>query len=421
MRQLGGKIQRSLDAGGQQEGPTIPLGIKISEDAGQMSAVKTVDEILRAAVSEKASDIHIEPRTEILRVRYRVDGILREAIMLPVELHSPLVSRIKIMANMDIAEKRLPQDGRIRMNLSDREIDIRVSSLPTIHGEKVVLRLLDKKMRLLKLEELGFSKTALDQYSSLIHQPYGMILVTGPAGSGKTTTLYATLNKINSVEKNIITIEDPVEYMLTEINQMSVNTKAGLTFAAGLRTILRQDPDVIMVGEIRDSETAKIAIRAANTGHLVLSTLHTNNAASALTRLVDMGVEPYLVASSVIGVVAQRLVRKICPQCKKSHIITDNYPRDIPFSDGIKSGTMVYKGAGCDACGQSGYRGRLAVAEILKITPDISEKVVRKEPTDNIYRHALKNHGYIPMVQDGIQKVCAGTTTLEELAGTVHN
>jgi len=295
-----------------EDNTEIKLEISNENDAvsaEQISIISLVNSILSEAVRENASDIHLEPGKRDVRVRFRIDGLLREKMTFPITSHSSVASRIKIMAGMDIAEKRLPQDGRIQQIIQNREIDIRVSSLPTMYGEKIVMRLLDRSTRLLKLGELGFSENTLASFEHLIRHPYGMILVTGPTGSGKTTTLYAALNEINSPSKNIVTIEDPVEYVLTGINQISINQKAGLNFSVGLRAILRQDPDVIMIGEIRDTETAKIAVRAANTGHLVFSTLHTNDAPGALTRLLDMGVEPYLVATTVIGVVAQRLTR----------------------------------------------------------------------------------------------------------------
>ncbi len=423
MKHPGEKPQNSLDMNGTMPGHNV-TDIAAASAFGQAHAVKAVNTIIEKAVERYASDIHLEPRQDSVRIRFRIDGILREIKTLPINSYSSVVSRIKIMANMDIAEKRLPQDGRIRICIHEREIDIRVSSLPTVNGEKMVLRLLDKKMRLLKLEELGFSETALEQYRLLINQPHGMIMVTGPAGSGKTTTLYATLNEINSREKNIITIEDPVEYILSDINQMSINTKAGLTFAAALRSVLRQDPDVIMVGEIRDSETAKIAVRAANTGHLVLCTMHTNNSSSALTRLMDMGVEPYLVASSVMGVVAQRLVRKICPHCKEQYNISreDHKGNEkMLFERFFRGSPMVYKGAGCDLCDKSGYRDRLAVTEILRISEGIRQRIVQKVPSHVIYRYACECEGFTPMEQDGSHKIRRGITTIRELAGVIHS
>lgn len=389
----------------------------ISEEKLQVNyapIVRVVNSIIRQAVKLRASDIHIEPQENYLRVRFRVDGILKDVMSLPRNSHPLITSRIKIMGQMDIAEKRVPQDGRFNVEIKDSSIDLRVSTLPTVYGEKIVLRILDKANMLLDLEKLGLSKMVFDKYKELISRPYGMILVTGPTGSGKTTTLYATLQKINKPEKNIITIEDPVEYMLKGINQTAINPKAGVTFASGLRAILRQDPDIIMVGEIRDKETAQIAIQAANTGHLVFSTLHTNDAVGAITRLLDMGIEPYLVASSVIGVLAQRLVRVICPQCKKKISVPPDgkervllgIPKDEPLT--------IYKGERCPACEETGFRGRTSVTELLEINSTIA-KLILKKASSKEYKNVLRNENVPTLWQDAVSKVMNGITTVDEI------
>lgn len=376
--------------------------------------VRAVNYIIDQAVQSRASDVHIEPLEEKVRIRFRIDGLLREMMSIPRNAHPLVVSRIKIMAQMDIAEKRNPQDGRINMVIGDHDIDIRVSTLPTIFGEKIVLRMLDKANMILELNKLGLSKKNYDRFEKMIMKPYGMILVTGPTGSGKTTTLYSTLEKINTVEKNIITIEDPVEYILNGINQIAVNPKAGLTFANGLRSILRQDPDVIMVGEIRDVETSQIAIQAANTGHLVFSTLHTNNAASALTRLLDMGLEPYLAASSVIGIMAQRLVRRICTSCKKEINVPPDGKERLILGITDDKPLKIYNGEGCKNCGGTGYRGRTAVTELLEVNLDIQKLILKKASSGEIAEEMQRNK--MPFLwDDAVEKVLAGVTTIDEL------
>ncbi|ADL08659.1 GspE/PulE family protein [Thermosediminibacter oceani] len=375
-------------------------------------AVQLVNRLIAQAVRARASDIHIEPQEGSVLVRFRVDGLLREVLRLPPGVLSSLTSRIKIMGGMDIAEKRLPQDGRFQITLERRSIDLRVSTMPTVYGEKVVLRILDKKTMLLTLDKLGFSPATKEQYESLIRSTYGMILITGPTGSGKTTTLYATLNALSSPEKNIITIEDPVEYLLPGINQVQVNPKVGLDFAAGLRAILRQDPDIIMVGEIRDRETADIAVRAATTGHLVFSTLHTNDAAGAVTRLLDMGVEPFLVNSSLIGVVAQRLVRLICPQCREPY---EPAPGDAAYAFlGENIDKKFYRGRGCRQCNYTGYQGRTAIQEILVMTDEIRSLVAAKAPVTEIKKAAVAG-GMVTLREDGLLKAGQGLTTVEEV------
>lgn len=375
--------------------------------------IKLVNLIIMQAIKEGASDIHIEPEEEVLKTRFRVDGMLHEISSPPKHLQSAIISRIKIMANLNIAERRAPQDGRFTVNLEGKQIDVRVSSVPTIYGENVVLRLLDVTSALLGLEQLGFSKEVLDKYNKLITRPHGIILVTGPTGSGKTTTLYASLAKINTPEKNIITIEDPVEYKLAGIRQIQVDTKVNLTFANGLRSILRQDPNIIMVGEMRDFETAEIAIQAALTGHLVFSTLHTNDAPGAITRLIDMGVEPFLASSSVIGVLAQRLVRKICPDCKEEYTPTEEVLKDIGFLN-QKSEIKFYRGKGCAKCMNTGYKGRISIYELMLPDDKIRNSIVAKAPTDEI-RKLARSSGMLTLMEDGIEKIKQDITTVEEV------
>ncbi|MGB9661558.1 MAG: GspE/PulE family protein [Moorellaceae bacterium] len=375
-------------------------------------AVRLVNRIILQAVQSRASDIHIEPQERDIRVRFRVDGLLREVLHLPSGILNTLVSRIKIMGGMDIAEKRLPQDGRFQVTVEKRSIDLRVSTMPTVYGEKVVLRILDKGTMLLPLDGLGFSPSTQQIYESLIRSAYGMILITGPTGSGKTTTLYATLNALSSPEKNIITIEDPVEYLLPGINQVRVNPKAGLDFASGLRAILRQDPDIIMVGEIRDQETADIAVRAATTGHLVFSTLHTNDAAGAVTRLLDMGVEPFLVNSSLIGVVAQRLVRLICRNCRETYQPSPGDPAYALAQE--RPGAVFYRGRGCPECNYTGYQGRTAIQEVLVMTEEIRSLVAAKAPSQEIKKAAVAA-GMVTLREDGMEKAGRGITTVEEV------
>ena len=379
----------------------------------KQSIVKLVNLIIARAIREKASDIHIEPDENCLRTRFRIDGMLQEVMSLPQNFEAATVSRCKVMAELDIAEKRIPQDGRIKLQLGNKEIDLRVSTYPTLRGEKVVMRILDKSSVVYGLEELGFSDDTLQSFSKLIIKPNGIILVTGPTGSGKTSTLYASLQCIKDPTINIVTIEDPVEYQLSGINQGQINPKAGFTFAGGLRSILRQDPDVIMVGEIRDYDTAEIAIRAALTGHLVFSTLHTNDSAGAMTRLVDMGVEPFLVASSLIGVMAQRLVRTICNDCKEEYVPS---PAIIKRSKLLYQAgkTKVYQGKGCELCNHTGYKGRTTITELLIPNERIKELIVEKSATSVIKNEAMKQ-GMRTLRQDGLGKVLRGVTTLSEV------
>jgi len=396
----------------QQESETIILEDEVFDEA---PVVRLINSIFTQAIEQKASDIHIEPAENHVRIRYRIDGMLQEIMTLPKKIRSAVISRVKIMANMDIAEKRAPQDGRIMLKLGSQEFDLRVSSLPTVYGEKIVTRLLDKgSMKSYKLENVGFDPQSLNIFRNALKSSYGLLLITGPTGSGKTTTLYAALNEINTIEKNIVTVEDPVEYMLEGINQTQVNAKARMTFAAGLRAILRQDPDVILVGEIRDGETAEIAVKAATTGHLVLSTLHTNDAAGAFTRLVDMDIEPFLVASSVLGAVAQRLVRLICPKCRQSYVPPPDSPERLFVGIGPEQPLTLYRGAGCNECRNSGYRGRMAILEVLPMTAGLRALIIQKASADEVKQKALAE-GMVTLRTDGIQKALRGLTTIGEV------
>jgi type II secretion system protein E len=385
---------------------------QLRDMAFEAPVVRLVNLLIEEAVTAEASDIHIEPSEDTLRVRYRIDGILHDLEAPPRRLQAAVTSRIKLMAELNIAERRLPQDGRIRMTLNSRRIDIRVSSVPTIHGESIVMRLLDRSSVFMPFDRLGFSHEIAVTFDRLINQPNRIVLVTGPTGSGKTTTLYAALDKINAPEKKIITIEDPVEYQLKGVNQIAVRPKIGLTFSSGLRHIVRQDPDVIMVGEIRDLETAEIAVHAALTGHLVFSTLHTNDAPGAITRLQDMGVEPYLLASVLSGVLAQRLVRRICQNCRVPH---EPDPGDL-LAIGVTDsrGAQLYRGEGCEACRKTGYKGRIGIYELFVIGEEIRSLVLRKAPTNEIRRTAM-DRGMVTLREDGWAKARAGQTTIEEI------
>lgn len=381
---------------------------------------KIVSQLLEYGIKSKASDVHVEPTEEKTRVRYRIDGILQEKLILPKKVHDAVVSRIKILANLKIDEKRVPQDGRFSFSASNIDVDLRISTLPTVHGEKVVMRLLKKSGGVPTMAELGLRGTALKNLETQILRPHGIILITGPTGSGKTTTLYAVLSKINTVKVNIITLEDPVEYQIPGVNQVQINPLAGLTFASGLRSILRQDPNIIMVGEIRDSETSDLAIQAALTGHLVFSTLHTNNASGALPRLLDMGSESYLIASTVNGIVGQRVVRKICLDCKETYLPLPAIAEDIKNilgkllpKDNEKS-FKLFKGKGCNICNNSGYSGRIAIFEVLPISEKIGRLVLERATMQQIEEQA-KTEGMITMKQDGYLKVIEGITTIEEV------
>lgn len=382
---------------------------KLEELASEAPVVRWVNQMIIRAVRERASDIHIEPTREGLRVRFRIDGILHPIVSPKKALQLAVVSRIKIMSRMNIAEKRVPQDGRYGAIVDGREIDFRVSTFPTTYGEKVVMRILDR-MRLLSLDELGLVEESYETLREMIAKPHGVILITGPTGSGKSTTLYAILNEIRSTDKNIITIEDPVEYDIDDICQSQVNERAGYTYLVGLRHILRQDPDVIMIGEIRDAETAGVAIRAALTGQLVFSTIHTNDAPGTVTRLIDMGIEPFLVASGLEGVVAQRLVRRICPKCKVAY---DPPPAMLEEFE-LPPGSKFYKGKGCEHCRNTGYRGRIGIFEVMKVNDRIRELVVTRPPTSAI-RALAREYGMKTLWEDGMRKVLNGVTTIEEV------
>jgi len=377
--------------------------------AQEKGVIQLVSVLIENAVKDRASDIHIEPGEANVRVRYRVDGILYEKEVMPVRMQSAVSSRIKLLSQMNIAERRLPQDGRIKGHFGGRDIDIRVSTIPTIYGESIVMRLLDRDTYFITLTDIGFDEALIEKYESIINRPYGMILITGPTGSGKTTTLYASLDRINSPEKKIITIEEPVEYLMRGINQIQVRPKIGLTFASGLRHIVRQDPDIIMVGEVRDLETAGISIHAALTGHLIFSTLHTNDAPGAITRLMDMGVENYLVSSTLIGVMAQRLVRRVCPDCKEKFKAADNIRAEL--SADIHE---VWKGKGCSNCLGTGYRGRIAIFELLLVDDAIRDLVMSHATVREIKDKAIAL-GMRTLRQDGIEKIKKGITTVDEV------
>ena len=379
--------------------------------ASEAPVIRFVNLLISRAVEQRASDIHIEPFENELKVRYRIDGVLHDVEAPARRLQAAIVSRVKIMSKLNIAERRLPQDGRIKLRLMGREIDLRVSTLPTLYGESVVLRILDRSSIVVNLGSLGFPEDTLAQFERLITKPYGMILVTGPTGSGKTTTLYGALDKINSPDKKIITIEDPVEYQLFGVNQIHVKPQIGLTFANGLRSIVRQDPDVIMVGEIRDAETAEIAIQAALTGHLVFSTLHTNDAAGAVSRLLEMGVEDYLLASSLLGVLAQRLVRKVCEKCRRPAEITPAVQRELG-ADG--AAVQVWEGTGCEDCAHTGYRGRSGIFELLPVNEVIRPLILKRSSAD-IIKDAAVQQGMRTLREDGWQKVRAGVATVAEV------
>ncbi len=385
---------------------------QLRDMAFEAPVVRLVNLLIEGAIDGEASDVHIEPYEDTLRVRYRVDGLLYEQEAPPRRLQAAVTSRIKIMAELNIAERRLPQDGRIRVTTQGRRVDIRVSTVPTIHGESIVMRLLDRSSVFLPFDRLGLTPRVAEAFEVLIHRPHGIVLVTGPTGCGKTTTLYAALDKINAPDRKIITVEDPVEYQLKGVNQIPVRPKIGLDFASGLRHIVRQDPDIIMVGEIRDLETAEISIQAALTGHLVFSTLHTNDAPGAVTRLQDMGCEPYLVGSVLSGVLAQRLVRRICRACRAPD---HPDPADL-LAIGVTDATGVelFRGKGCEDCRGTGYRGRTGIYELFRLTEDARSLILTKAPTGAIRRHAVER-GMVTLREDGWAKACAGVTTVEEI------
>jgi general secretion pathway protein E len=394
------------------------MGMDAREDLLNVSdrapVIKLVNLILFEAVQQQASDIHIQPYEDRLVVRMRIDGILFDVFNLPSGVQEEVVSRVKVMSRMNIAEKRIPQDGRATVQVGDRVIDLRVSTVPASHGERVVIRLLDKSARLYTLNELGLDPQALKRFRRLISVEHGLVLVTGPTGSGKTTTLYAALGQVNSTERNIITLEDPVEYQLDGISQIQISEKKGMTFASGLRSVLRQDPDIIMIGEIRDHETAVMAIQAALTGHLVFSTLHTNDAASAVTRLLDLGIEPYLVGSSLIGVLAQRLVRRVCSQCGQPYVPEASELETLDYSPTAEEVAAYRKGAGCEACRDTGYHGRAGCFELLTVDSEV-RRLVTAHATAAQINEAARAAGMQSLRDDGLAKVAAGQTTLDEV------
>ncbi len=389
---------------------------QLKDLASEAPVIRLVNQMISRAVEMKASDIHVEPFEKVLRIRFRIDGVLHDIETPPRAIAPAVISRIKIMSKLDIAEKRIPQDGRINLRVLGKEIDLRVSTVPTLYGESVVMRILDKgSIKLFDLGKLGFPPDTYRQFEKLIKKPHGIILVTGPTGSGKTTTLYAVLNRLNSPEKKIITVEDPVEYQLDGVNQIHVNPNVGLTFASGLRTILRQDPDIILVGEIRDRETAEIAIQASLTGHLVLSTLHTNDACGAVTRLLDMGVEDYLISSTLIGVLAQRLVRVVCKNCRKKVSFKKEHLRDFGIDpDRLGEFPEVYSAMGCKECNNTGYIGRIAIFELFLIDENVRKMILEKPDTPKLKAYARKM-GMRNLREDGFLKVIQGITTPEEV------
>ena len=383
---------------------------KIAEDS---FVIKLLNRIISQSVKDKASDVHIEPDIDTLRVRMRMDGILHETANLPLTLHAAVVSRIKVLGDLNIAEKRLPQDGRFQLKIGTNDVDFRLSTMPTVFGEKVVLRLLDKSSMILKFDQLTKLQDSLEILKSMILRPYGMILITGPTGSGKTTTAYTILNVLNSMDKNVITVEDPVEYRLKIINQVQINHNIGLTFATALRNVLRQDPDIVMIGEIRDRETVEIAVHAALTGHRVISTVHTNDAIGSISRLIDMGVEPFLIASSIICVVNQRLIRTICNECKVSYTPGENELRELNFRIKGELPTL-YKGKGCPACKETGYKGRMGIFETLVINKDIQELILSKADNSTIMEEAVRK-GFKNLRYNGLRAAIRGCTTIDEI------
>ncbi len=382
--------------------------------ASEAPIIRLVNRLILNAVELRASDIHFEPFEDEFQVRYRIDGILHEAESPPKRLQAAVISRVKIMSKLDIAERRLPQDGRIKLKIAEKEIDFRVSTIPTLFGESLVMRILDRETLVLDLRKIGFPENLLEKYTDLISQPYGMVLVTGPTGSGKTSTLYTTLAKINSPENKIITLEDPVEYQLRGVNQIQVNPKIGLSFSNGLRSIVRQDPDIILVGEIRDKETAEIAIQSALTGHLLFSTLHTNDAAGAITRLLDMGVENFLLSSTLLGILAQRLVRVICSHCKRETEPDAKLLKAINLSKQELAAARFFSGEGCEACRHTGFKGRTGIFEYLPIDDEIRKEIIGQSGTEQIKKAAIKK-GMITLRQDGWHKVKNGITTISEV------
>ena len=409
--------EEAVDNLDDQENFESILGVEEPEDlleANDEEPIKRlVNSLLWQAAKDEASDVHIDPSPKSTVVRYRIDGVLHQVTTLPRQVHVTVVNRVKVMSRLDIAQKGLPQDGRTMVLIAGKKIDIRVSTIPTVHGEKIVMRLLYQSSKLMRLNELGLSEDILKPFRSMIQKSGGIVLVTGPTGSGKTTTLYASLGEIDSQARNVITIEDPVEYKIPSYSQIEVNSRLGLTFARALRSVLRQDPDVVMVGEMRDAETAQIAIQAALTGHLVFSTVHTNSAPATITRLIDMGIEPFLVSSTIIGVLAQRLVRQICSSCKEPYEPHPEQLRELGLGTSQVNATF-YRGRGCPACRETGYRGRLGLHELLIMGDSIKDVILKSSDANEIKRAALR-HGLITLRMDGVQKIRAGLTTVEEV------
>jgi type II secretory ATPase GspE/PulE/Tfp pilus assembly ATPase PilB-like protein len=402
-------------SGEDEEDAEHIVSLGTGADAGEAVPIRLVNQIIEQAIAQRVSDIHLEPHEKRTMVRFRIDGVMYDWINMRPEHHATVISRIKVLSHMNIAERRLPLDGRFTVRTPQQQYDVRVSTVPGVYGEKAVLRLLPKGTRGLELEELGLTDENVRLFEEMVQKPYGMVLVTGPTGSGKTTTLYASLRKIDCVAKNAITIEDPVEYELPRVTQIQVHPKIGLTFAAGLRHVLRQDPDVLMVGEIRDPETLQMAVQAALTGHLVLSTLHTNDAAGAAARCIDMGLEPFLLTSSVIAIVAQRLVRRVCDQCRT----TTPASLELAQKLGIEPGHPIARGAGCPACRHTGYHGRLAAFEVLRMSEAVKQAIHTRQAASTVRRLAVEE-GMVSLRQDAIRKVLAGQTTPEEILRSVY-
>jgi len=412
-----GEAKEMVEEIGGEAGGALAAGLEpqdLIDVSDEAPIIRFVNSLITQGYKERASDVHIEPFETELVVRYRIDGILYEVLRPPHKAQASIISRIKIMAGLNIAEKRLPQDGRFRVRIAGKDVDVRVSTLPTAFGERVVLRLLDKSASVLSLEEIGMAPETLRQVHGMIHKSHGIFLVTGPTGSGKTTTLYAALTRLNSREKNIITVEDPIEYQLAGVGQIQVNPKIQLTFAAGLRSILRQDPDIIMVGEIRDGETAEIAVQSALTGHMVFSTLHTNDAAGALTRLVEMGIEPFLAASSIVGILAQRLVRTICPHCRESYRPAPELLAETGLAQVLPQDVDLFRGRGCDQCMGIGYRGRTGIYELLTVDEQVRDLLLQNRDAASIKAAAMKR-GMRTLRDAGLAMALAGETSLEEV------
>lgn len=410
-------MNSSVDSYDEDE---LPEAAEESEELSidDKPAVQLVNQVLNNAIKSGASDVHIEALEKVLRVRFRIDGVLQEVLQNPIKIFPSVVSRVKVLGGMDIAEKRVPQDGRATVRYEDKTLDVRIATMPTVYGEKIVLRLLERNKGNISIKDIHFSERQFPRFNKAIHMPYGFVLVTGPTGSGKSTTLYATLAEISTLEKNVITLEDPVERRMAGINQVQMNNRAGMTFAAALRSVLRSDPDIVMVGEIRDGETAKIAVEAALTGHMVLSTLHTNDAAGAVTRLEEMGVEPFLTASSLVGVLAQRLVRKLCPKCKEEYTLTREEMLkilpDFPVDQYPQETYKIYKPKGCLTCNNTGYKGREAVFEFLTVTEEMKRMILDRANGADIKALAIQQ-GMHTLKDEGIYKVMQGRTSIEEL------